>query len=234
MEQHWPPAPAFCLRPGRNWRPNPAPMPNTCDWTQPTRSPDRLYVALSPPRWIAQPLAASSGAGARRTRSGRTTRAGRGERAQCLMQCLILRFELDEGRRPDAGRIAAVPCRRTIISELWRPDRGTKVREEKVLVLAPPPSTLPDRSAGGTRSRRGADRTFACAFDLDATRTVDPGSQSALAGGQPTFFTGGIFHEPSRIVGSVSLGQYRRNINWNLPAGAGNQFDSLSGPGDSF
>jgi hypothetical protein len=124
------------------------------------------------------------------------------DRLRQVLGLLAAARQLDVGRRPDGGRIAAVPCRRTIISELRRPDR--------------------------------ADRTFACAFDPEATGTVDPGSQSALAGGQPTFFTGGIFHEPSRIVGLVSLGQYRRNINWNLPAGAGNQFDSLSGPGDSF
>ena len=33
------------------------------------------------------------------------------------------------------------------------------------------------------------------------------------------------------IEGSFSLGQYRRSIRMNLPAGAGSQFDSLSAPG---
>ena len=51
---------------------------------------------------------------------------------------------------------------------------------------------------------------------------------------QLALITEGIFHEPSRIEGLFSFGQYRRSISWNLPAGAGSQFDSLSGPGESF
>src|SRR6476660_4339285 len=48
------------------------------------------------------------------------------------------------------------------------------------------------------------------------------------------FSTAGGFHEPSRIDGGVSLGQYMRNIRMNLPVGAGSQFDSLFAPGDAF
>jgi hypothetical protein len=47
-------------------------------------------------------------------------------------------------------------------------------------------------------------------------------------------FTGGMVHEPSRIDGPFSLGQYIRNIRMNFPAGAGSQFDSKSAPGESF
>jgi hypothetical protein len=36
------------------------------------------------------------------------------------------------------------------------------------------------------------------------------------------------------IEGLFSLGQYIRNINTNLPGGAGNQLDSLAAPGESF
>src|SRR5271165_707298 len=50
---------------------------------------------------------------------------------------------------------------------------------------------------------------------------------------QLTLVTAGIFHEPSRIDGSFSFGQYRRSISWNLPSGAGSQLDSLSAPGES-
>src|SRR6185437_6185667 len=48
------------------------------------------------------------------------------------------------------------------------------------------------------------------------------------------FSTAGGFHEPSRIEGGLSLGQYMRNIRMNLPVGAGSQFDSLFAPGDAF
>ena len=51
---------------------------------------------------------------------------------------------------------------------------------------------------------------------------------------QLNFLTGGIFHEPLMIDGLFSLGQYKRNIRMNFPSGAGSQFDSLSGPGESF
>ena len=37
-----------------------------------------------------------------------------------------------------------------------------------------------------------------------------------------------------RMDGVPSLVQYIRNIGMNSPAGAGNQFDSLSLPGESF
>ena len=37
---------------------------------------------------------------------------------------------------------------------------------------------------------------------------------------QPAFLTGGIFHGPFRIDGSLSFGQYIRNISMNLPEGA--------------
>jgi hypothetical protein len=46
-------------------------------------------------------------------------------------------------------------------------------------------------------------------------------------------FIAGGFHEPSRMVGGVSVGQYSRNMGMNFPFGAGNQLASLSGPGDS-
>ena len=39
---------------------------------------------------------------------------------------------------------------------------------------------------------------------------------------------------PFRIDGSFSFGQYIRSIGRNAPLGAGNQFASLSLPGDSF
>jgi hypothetical protein len=38
---------------------------------------------------------------------------------------------------------------------------------------------------------------------------------------QPAFLTGGIFHVPVRIDGSLSFGQYIRNISMKLPEGAG-------------
>src|SRR5262245_12678039 len=50
---------------------------------------------------------------------------------------------------------------------------------------------------------------------------------------KPDCCTPGGFHEPSRIDGGVSLGQYKRNIRMNLPVGAGSQFDSLFAPGDA-
>jgi ATP-dependent DNA ligase len=49
---------------------------------------------------------------------------------------------------------------------------------------------------------------------------------------QATFFTSGTVHVPSMIEGGSSCGQYIRNISLNLPAGAGSQFASFSGPGD--
>jgi hypothetical protein len=51
---------------------------------------------------------------------------------------------------------------------------------------------------------------------------------------QAAFFNGGMVHVPSRIEGSLSFGQYIRNIRMNLPAGAGSQLLSLSAPGVSF
>jgi hypothetical protein len=49
-----------------------------------------------------------------------------------------------------------------------------------------------------------------------------------------TFLTGGIVQVSLMMDGLFSLGQYIRSIKMNLPAGAGSQFDSLSGPGESF
>ena len=50
-------------------------------------------------------------------------------------------------------------------------------------------------------------------------------------GAQVTFVTAGGFQVPSMIDGEVSFGQYSRNIRLNLPAGAGSQLASFSGPG---
>src|SRR5262245_58540254 len=43
-----------------------------------------------------------------------------------------------------------------------------------------------------------------------------------------------MVHVPSRMEGSLSFGQYIRSIRMNLPAGAGSQLLSFSGPGLSF
>jgi hypothetical protein len=48
------------------------------------------------------------------------------------------------------------------------------------------------------------------------------------------FSTGGGVHVPLRIEGAFFLGQYIRSIGRKSPFGAGNQFASLSAPGDSF
>ena len=48
------------------------------------------------------------------------------------------------------------------------------------------------------------------------------------------FSTGGGVHVPLRIEGAFFLGQYIRSMAMKSPFGAGNQFDSLSAPGDSF
>jgi hypothetical protein len=53
-------------------------------------------------------------------------------------------------------------------------------------------------------------------------------------GSQATFFTAGMVQLPLMIDGLRSFGQYMRSMRTNLPAGAGSQFDSLSGPGESF
>lgn len=52
-------------------------------------------------------------------------------------------------------------------------------------------------------------------------------------GRQPVFVAAGRTHDPSRIDGFPSFGQYSRIIRINLPFGEGSQFDSLSAPGDS-
>ena len=52
--------------------------------------------------------------------------------------------------------------------------------------------------------------------------------------GVDTSVTAGGFHDPSRMDGGLSFGQYIRSIKTNFPAGAGSQFDSLSAPGESF
>ena len=52
--------------------------------------------------------------------------------------------------------------------------------------------------------------------------------------GHAAILTAGTLHVPLIIVGSVSFGQYIRSIRMNLPAGAGSQLLSLSGPGLSF
>jgi hypothetical protein len=46
-------------------------------------------------------------------------------------------------------------------------------------------------------------------------------------------FTSGTFQVPSRMEGGFSFGQYSRIIRTNASAGAGNQFASLSFPGES-
>src|SRR5262249_19837014 len=48
------------------------------------------------------------------------------------------------------------------------------------------------------------------------------------------FCAAGGFQVPLMIAGDFSPGQYIRIISTNLPAGAGSQFASLSGPGDWF
>src|SRR5262249_58618403 len=50
----------------------------------------------------------------------------------------------------------------------------------------------------------------------------------------PALCTAGGFHDPSRIDGFFSLGQYIRSVRRNGPFGAGSQLASLSLPGDSF
>ncbi|MNT88706.1 hypothetical protein D3C72_2293120 [compost metagenome] len=45
--------------------------------------------------------------------------------------------------------------------------------------------------------------------------------------------TGGTVQEPLMMDGLLSFGQYRRIIRMNLSLGAGSQFDSHPGPGDS-
>ena len=47
-------------------------------------------------------------------------------------------------------------------------------------------------------------------------------------------FTPGGTQLPSLMEIGLSLGQYIRNVRLKSPAGAGNQFDSLSLPGESF
>jgi hypothetical protein len=55
------------------------------------------------------------------------------------------------------------------------------------------------------------------------------GSQQTRASSRHhTFFTGGIFHDPSIFEGSLSSGQFNRIIRTKSPGGAGSQFDSLS------
>src|SRR5262249_46326369 len=48
------------------------------------------------------------------------------------------------------------------------------------------------------------------------------------------FCTAGGVHDPLRIDGLFSLGQYIRSVRLNGPFGAGSQLASLSLPGDSF
>ena len=67
----------------------------------------------------------------------------------------------------------------------------------------------------------------------DASMWIMDASRVQQATAYPTFFTAGIFQDPSMIEGSFSLGQYIRSIRMNLPSGAGNQLDSLSAPGEA-
>src|SRR5580692_1932456 len=48
-----------------------------------------------------------------------------------------------------------------------------------------------------------------------------------------TCLIAGNSHDPSRIVGGVSFGQYRRSIGMNFALGAGSQLASLPLPGES-
>src|ERR1700742_4622498 len=50
---------------------------------------------------------------------------------------------------------------------------------------------------------------------------------TSLRARQVTLTTAGGFHDPFKIVGEVSLGQYIRSIGRNSPFGAGNQLASL-------
>jgi hypothetical protein len=67
-----------------------------------------------------------------------------------------------------------------------------------------------------------------------ATLLIIGNSTSAIDQVDARCFTGGTVHEPSRIDGRSSLGQYIRSIRMNFPAGAGSQFDFRSAPGESF
>jgi hypothetical protein len=73
-----------------------------------------------------------------------------------------------------------------------------------------------------------AASVVASLFDLVVNRycTADTGVDTSV--------TAGGFHDPSRMEGGFSFGQYIRSIRTNFPAGAGSQFDSLSAPGESF
>ena len=80
---------------------------------------------------------------------------------------------------------------------------------------------------------RLADRVLAPVRALAIDSTAWPLSTDGLAvlawdGGHRTL------HVPFRIDGALSFGQYMRSIGMNSPSGAGNQFDSLSLPGESF
>jgi hypothetical protein len=71
-------------------------------------------------------------------------------------------------------------------------------------------------------------------YDLDirqrpALIEVGFGGRSQLAS-----LTAEIFQVPLSMDGGLSFGQYSRRISMNLSFRAGNQFCSLSLPGDSF
>ncbi len=71
----------------------------------------------------------------------------------------------------------------------------------------------------------------ATVWEADSWR---PAGAARSPGSQLSFWAAGIAQVPLMIEGSVSLGQYTRNIRMNSPGGVGSQFDSLSFPGESF
>jgi hypothetical protein len=128
-------------------------------------------------------------------------------------------------------------------------EEGAPMDDDRIDIFLKSVLTLVDLAAyidqapgGGSEGMPPADWYGGCPlWGVKRTRSPsvvaaanDQSGHCGLAANQPTFFTGGIFHEPSMIEGSFWLGQYRRIIRMNLPAGAGSQFDSLSAPGVSF
>jgi hypothetical protein len=85
-----------------------------------------------------------------------------------------------------------------------------------------------DQSTLGVKPQHGTDQ-----HENLRTRK-SPHHPSSTVTEPDCFSTAGGFHEPSRIEGGLSLGQYKRNIKMNLPVEAGSQFDSLFAPGDAF
>jgi len=96
---------------------------------------------------------------------------------------------------------------------------------------APRAKRLPEEACGRRREivGRGANtpvvKFHRCRTGRPPARPIDQ---------VDTRFTGGMAHEPLRIDGLSSLGQYMRNIRMNFPAGAGSQFDSRATPGESL